>query len=451
VSLTAWLVVAGLLVVLAGVTAAAEAAYASVSKVRAAQLADGGGAGAARVVRVAADPARYLNTLLIVRLALETAATVLVAWVCLAFFDDAALALLVAGVVMFLASVIAIGVGPRTLGRQHAERVALAASGPVVLLTTVLGPLTTLLIAVGNAVTPGRGFPEGPFATEAELRELVDVAETQQLIEPDERQMIHSVFELGDTCTREVMVPRPDVIYLERHKTLRQFLSLALRSGFSRIPVVGENLDDVVGVVYLKDVVRRTFDDHDAEADERVDTLLREPFFVPDSKPVDDLLREMQAQRTHVAIVVDEYGGTAGVVTIEDILEEIVGEIDDEYDTGEQPVQQLGDGVVRVSARLHIEDLGDLYGIELTDEDVDTVAGLLAKHLGRVPIPGAETEVAGLRLVAESTAGRRNRIGTVLVTPMREAAAADVPDHALAVGVASERTASVEDRRDGAA
>ena len=209
-------------------------------------------------------------------------------------------------------------------------------------------------------------------------------------------------------------------MWVERDKTLRQCLSLALRSGFSRIPVIGEDVDDVVGVAYLKDVVSRVYDNQAAESVERVDSVMRSPIFVPDSKPVDDLLREMQAQRTHVAVVIDEYGGTAGLATIEDVLEEIVGEIDDEYDSGGEVVEHLADGSVRVSSRLNIEELGEVYGLELSDDDVDSVGGLMAKQLGRVPIPGATTEVGGLRLTAESTAGRRNRVETVLVRPVPE-------------------------------
>ena len=195
----------------------------------------------------------------------------------------------------------------------------------------MFGPLPTLLILVGNAVTPGRGLREGPFSSEVELRELVDMAEARSVIEHDERDMIQSVFELGDTIAREVMVPRTDVVWIERGKTVPQALALALRSGFSRIPVIGENVDDIVGVVNLKDLARRGQDPENARQT-KVDELMRRPMFVPESKPVDELLREMQAQRSHLAIVIDEYGGTAGVVSMEDIVEEIVGEITDEYD-----------------------------------------------------------------------------------------------------------------------
>jgi CBS domain containing-hemolysin-like protein len=323
--------------------------------------------------------------------------------------------MLAAAAVMVLVGFVVLGVAPRTLGVQHADRIALRSAAPARALAAVLSPLVRVLIVVGNAVTPGKGYREGPFATQAELRELVDLAEASDVIEDDERQMIHSVFELGDTIAREVMVPRTDMVFIERHKTLRQAMSLALRSGFSRIPVIGENIDDVVGVIYLKDVVRRTFEHRDAETTERVDGLMRPTFMVPDSKRADDLLRDMQAARTHIAIVVDEYGGTAGMVTIEDVVEEIVGEIADEYDTEVPEVVELSDGF-RVHARMNVDDFADLVGLDIDGEEegVDTVGGLLARRLGLVPIPGASIELDGWRLTAESAAGRRNRVGTVL-------------------------------------
>jgi CBS domain containing-hemolysin-like protein len=415
------IVLAVVLVAVAGLIAMAEAALAAYSRARAAELAAQGRSGAAKLQQLTADPARYLNTALFLRLVAEIGAVVLVTSLYLDTLQPRWVALLAAVATMVVVSYVAVGVAPRTLGRQHADRVALAAAGPVTLATRVLGPLSSLLILIGNALTPGRGFRQGPFASEAELRELVDMAEASRVIEEDERQMIHSVFELGDTLAREVMVPRTDMIFIERDKTLRQCLSLALRSGFSRIPVIGEDVDDVVGVVYLKDVVRRVYDNRDAESAERVDSVMRTPSFVPDSKPVDELLREMQAQRSHVAVVIDEYGGTAGLVTIEDVLEEIVGEIDDEYDPAAEQVEVLADGTMRVGSRMNIEELGDLFGLDLADDDVDSVGGLLAKHLGRVPIPGARVSVGGLELRAETASGRRNRVGTVLVRRLADA------------------------------
>ncbi|MFF7244064.1 hemolysin family protein [Embleya sp. NPDC008237] len=403
------------LVVVAGLFACLETALARISRVRAEELVREERRGAKRLLTVVQDPARYLNLALLVRVACELSAAVLVTVVCMDDFAETWQAVLVTIGIMVVVSYVAVGVSPRTVGRQHPVTVATIGAPVLFGLARVLGPLPKLLILLGNALTPGKGFREGPFASEAELRAFVDLAEKDSLIEDDEREMLHSVLQLGDTIVREVMVPRPDMVFIERHKTLRQAMSLALRSGYSRIPVIGENEDDVVGIVFLKDLARRSTMGDPGWAKESVDSIMRAATFVPDSKPADDLLREMQADRTHMVVVVDEYGGTAGLVTIEDILEEIVGEITDEYDTETAPVEQLPDGTFRVTARLPVDELGELFGLELDDEDVETVGGLLAKALGRVPIPGATAVVEGLRLIAESPSGRRNRVGTIVV------------------------------------
>jgi CBS domain containing-hemolysin-like protein len=404
---------AAILVVIAAVFAGADTAISRVSRVRIEALVRDERRGAARLQQLLTDPARYLNVLLLLRVACEMSATVLVTVLCLDVLPSRWEGVLVAAAVMIVASYVLVGVAPRTLGRQHAATVALRTAGVALALTRVLGPIPRLLILLGNALTPGRGFRDGPFASEAELRDLVDLAEETRVIESNEREMIHSVFELGDTLAREVMVPRPEVVFIERGKTVRQAVSLALRSGFSRIPVVGENEDDVVGVVYLKDLVRRS---HEGKEADKVEDVMRPATFVPDSKPVDELLREMQSQQVHVGVVIDEYGGTAGLITIEDILEEIVGEIADEYDREAPRVEDLGDGRVRVTARLPVDELADLLDVTLPeDDDVETVAGLMARALGRVPIPGATCTVESLTLTAESAKGRRNRVGTVLV------------------------------------
>ncbi|MEU2436900.1 hemolysin family protein [Streptomyces rubradiris] len=411
------------LVVVAWLAACAEAGLARVSSFRAEEAVKSGRRGSARLAQVAADPTRYLNVALLVRVACEMAAATLVTYACLQEFSTTWEALLVALGVMVLVSYVAVGVSPRTIGRQHPIHTATAAAYVLLPLARIMGPVPSLLILIGNALTPGKGFRHGPFASEAELRALVDLAEKESLIEDDERRMVHSVFELGDTLVREVMVPRTDLVTIERFKTIRQALTLALRSGFSRIPVTGESEDDIIGVVYLKDLVRKTHISREAEGD-LVSTAMRPAVFVPDTKNAGDLLREMQKERNHVAVVIDEYGGTAGIVTIEDILEEIVGEITDEYDRELPPVEDLGDDRFRVTARLDITDLGELYGLEeYDDEDVETVGGLLAKALGRVPIAGASAEVRlpdgrVLRLTAEAAAGRRNKIVTVLVEPV---------------------------------
>ncbi|WP_208803374.1 hemolysin family protein [Microbispora triticiradicis] len=408
-----WLISAVVLIVVGGLLASAETALTRISRVRAEEFVKEARRGAVRLQTIVADPPRYLNLVLLLRLSCELVATVIATLLFIDWLGDRGQAYAGAALAMILVSYVIVGVMPRTLGRQHAEPVALASAPVVYGLTKIFGPLPELLILLGNALTPGKGFREGPFTSEAELRDLVDLAEQRRVIEPDEREMIHSVFELGDTLVREVMVPRTDMVFIERGKTLSQALSLALRSGFSRVPVVGENEDDVVGIAYLKDIVRRIQDTGDDGV--RVDELMRPATYVPESKPIDELLREMQARQIHLAIVIDEYGGTAGLVTIEDVIEEIVGEIADEYDQETPRIEWLDDGAARVTARLPAGELGELFGTEIEVEDVETVGGLLAHALGRVPIAGSEAVIGDLRLTAENLAGRRNRISTVVV------------------------------------
>ncbi len=419
------LVVAVLLVPVAGLFTAADAALNSVSRAHVDSLVREGKPGARALARVVADRPRHVNLLLLLRLAAETTATVLVTVAFLQVFATAWVGALVAAGVMVVVSYVFVGVGPRTLGRQHPYRIGILLAAPVRALGTLLGPLSRLLIVIGNMLTPGQGFRQGPFSSEIELRELVDMASTSGVVDEGERQMIHSVFELGDTIARDVMVPRPDVVWAERDTPVDKVVRLALKSGYSRLPVLGEGIDDIVGVAYLKDLVRAQAERPDAALAD----VMRRAVFVPDSKRVDELLKEMQAARNHMAIVVDEYGGTAGVVTIEDILEEIVGEITDEYDLDEVPaIQEIDGHTRRLSARLPVEDLEELYPPGDPDEpnpltevlaeaDVDTVGGLLAQRLGKVPLPGAEAEVAGLRLRAEGgkDARGRLRITSVLV------------------------------------
>lgn len=414
-------VVALVLVLLASGFAGLEAALSRISPPLAASLVEQGVRGAERLVDLVAVRARPLNLLLLLRTVCEVGAIAAVS-VAVAHSQGAGYAAVgIATAIMTLASYVLVGVAARTLGQQHARRVALAAAPLIAGITRVFGPLPRLLIAVANAFTPGRGYREGPFATEAELRALVELAEQRGEVDARERQLIDSALDLGDTIVREVMVPRPDMLFVERGRTIRQALNLALRSGFSRIPVIGDSVDDVLGIVYLKDLARRTASGSRSVG--HVEDAMRPASFVPDSKPVDELLREMQAQRNHIAVVVDEYGGTAGLVTIEDILEEIVGEIVDEYDREESSVEELDQGRWRVTARLAVDELEELVGAHLDRDGVDTVGGLLAHELGRVPIPGATVQVDGVRLEAESAKGRRNRIGTVLVTAPNEAAA----------------------------
>jgi CBS domain containing-hemolysin-like protein len=407
------------LIGLGGLFAAVDAAISTVSVARVHELVRDKRPGAVRLAKVMADRPRYINLVVLLRIICEITATALLV-VHLRRNIGHGWGLSAAVAIMVVISFVVIGVGPRTLGRQNAYTISLVAALPLQVISVLLTPISRLLVVLGNMLTPGRGFRNGPFASEIELREVVDLAQQRGVVAADERRMIQSVFELGDTPAREVMVPRTEMIWIEKDKSAGQATSLAVRSGHSRIPVIGENVDDIVGVVYLKDLVQQTYNSTSGGRDTGVAQVMRPAVFVPDSKPLDSLLREMQRDRNHMALLVDEYGAIAGLVTIEDVLEEIVGEIADEYDAAEvAPVEDLGDNRFRVSARLPIEDVGELYGVEFDEDlDVDTVGGLLALELGRVPLPGAEVISHGLRLHAEGGADHRGRvrIGTVLLS-----------------------------------
>ncbi len=434
-----WLIVAAVaLVLFAMLCASADTALLRVSRAGAKELATSGREASAPLQAVLAEVPKYIAVLLLLRVAAELGATLLVTWVLLHWSGPSWRPFLVAGAVMTGVIYVLAGIVPRTLGREYAAPIAERAAAIMQPVVRLMGPIPALLLGIGRVLGRGGKGQSGPSGEEEDLRGLVDLLERRRVIEPGERAMIHSVFELGDTIVREVMVPRTEMIFVESGKTLRQALTLALRSGFSRVPVVGENLDDVIGVAYLKDIVTRTYDDSDGLATEPVTAVMRPATFVPDSKPVDDLLAEMQARQTHVAIVIDEYGGTAGLVTIEDILEEIVGEIADEYDRERPPVEWLGDDNARVTARLSVDELAELFDVRIDAEDVDTAGGLLAQRLGRVPIAGSTATVAGLRLTADAPAGRRNRISTLTV---RRVAAKDAATGAPGPGEAGPREA----------
>jgi CBS domain containing-hemolysin-like protein len=410
-----------LLLGFAGFLAATESALTSISRVLIEALESK--RGGSLLKKFSKQPAKYLNVILLVRKTCELTATVLVASILLRNYPSAqAMALTV--LIMVIVSYVVVGVGPRTLGKQHPHTWARAGIGVAFFLAFILGPVTKLLIAIGNAITPGVGFRTGPFTNEAELRDLVDQAHERGLVESDEHEMIHSVFELGDTLVRELMVPRTDMVWIEKDKSLRQALSLALRSGFSRVPVVGDSIDKIIGIAYVKDLARRTLDHHEAEQNERVEQHMRPATFVPESKIAADLLKEMQRDQIHLAIVVDEYGGTAGIITIEDILEEIVGEIADEFDDGVEAFTWISEGKARAKATLHIEDLADELSIEIAEvdfEDVDTIGGLMAQKLGRVPIAGSTITVGEYLITSERPVGRRRRISSVLIEKIESA------------------------------
>ncbi len=413
------------LLAFAGFLAASESALTSISRIVVEELE--GKRGGALLRKYSAQPARYLNVILLVRKLCELTATVLLASIFLRNYPSAqAMALTV--LIMVVLSYVVVGVGPRTLGKQQPHKYARYGIIVAYGLAFILGPVTKLLITVGNALTPGKGFRSGPFTSEAELRDLVDQAHERGLVESNEHEMIHSVFELGGTLVRELMVPRTEMVWIEKDKTLRQGLSLALRSGFSRIPVVGTGPDNIIGIVYVKDLAKRALDHHEAEQSENIEQHMRPANFIPEIKMADELLKEMQRDQIHLAVVVDEYGGTAGIITIEDIIEEIVGEIEDEFDDGEDHFTWLSPDKARANATLHIEDLADELKIEISEsdfEDVDTIGGLMAQKLGRVPIAGSTISLNGWSVTSERPLGRRRRISSVLIERLE----VEIEDH----------------------
>jgi CBS domain containing-hemolysin-like protein len=368
----------------------------------------------AALKRIMAQPVAHMRALRFWRIWFDMASAVAVTVLLTSLLDNIWLAGLIATGIMALLGFVIVGVSPRQLGRVHSAGLVRFSAPLIRWLCWVLGPIPGWLVALGSAVAPGAPADNEAFFSEEEFRELVDRATESDVIEDNEAELIQSVFDFGDTLVRSVMVPRTDILSIDSGSSLHRAMSLFLRSGYSRIPVIGENTDQVLGVVYLKDVAAAIHNLGPGEEPPVVDELAREVRYVPDSKPVSELLRELQKESTHVAIVIDEYGGTAGLVTLEDLIEEIVGEIVDEYDTESAEAVELGDGSYRVSARMSIDDLGELFDLELDDDEVDTVGGLLAKALGRVPIVGSTVVVHGLSLRADRLEGRRNRVSHII-------------------------------------
>ena len=368
--------------------------------------------------RILGQPVAHIRALRFWRIWFEMASAVAVAVLLYSLLDNVWLAGLAATGIMALLGFVIVGVSPRQLGRLHSAAVVRFTAPMIRFLTWVLGPIPGWLVTLGSTAAPGAPGGDEAFFSEQEFRELVERASESDMIEDTEAEMIQSVFDFGDTLVRAVMVPRTDILTIEAGSSLREAMSLFLRSGYSRIPVIGESTDQILGIIYLKDVAAVIHELAPYEEPPLVESLAREVRYVPESKPVSDLLRELQKESTHVAIVIDEYGGTAGLVTLEDLIEEIVGEIVDEYDTESAEAVELGDGSYRVSARMGIDDLGELFDIELDDDEVDTVGGLLAKALGRVPIVGSTVEVHGVSLRADRLEGRRNRVSHIIAAPL---------------------------------
>jgi len=384
------------------------------SKGRAEQLAETQPKRGKLLVRIAKNPPPYLSSVLLVMLVARVTAVVLAT--SLIMDTGTSFPELVAIVFMSFVLFEIAEIAPRTWVLERLDRVLLASARPTYFIGKALRPFSGLLVGAGRLfllILPGHGLPKGPLTSEEEIKSMLEVAEFEEVIEADERDMIHSIFEFTDTVVREVMVPRPDMICIDAQATLEEVLELTLKKGYSRIPVINETIDQVEGIAYQKDVIRKLHNGRPAK-NKRASDVAREPTFVPESKKVADLLKEMKTAKTHMVVVVDEYGGTAGLATLEDLLEEIVGEISDEYDKEEPNVEKLDDNTLRVTARFGIEQLNELLGAELPHSDWDSVGGLIGGLLGRVPAEGDTVVHDGIEFEVNKMKGRR--IAKILVT-----------------------------------
>ena len=391
------LFVIALLIAAVGVLGASEVSITRVNRVRAYRFAEEKRRGSGSLAKIADNPASYLNVVLLLTLLATIGGTTIATSFAVRHFHGAGE--IVATIAMTILLFVFAEVTPKTFAIQQTDRVALVLAPLIVALGRLVGPLASGLVKLANVIMPGKGLPQGPFITENEIRALAEVASDEEQIEEEEKELIHSIFEFGDTIVREVMVPRPDIV------------AIVLRHGFSRIPVFQEDLDNVVGFVFAKDVLKALYQ---GKAEMPLTDIVRPAHFVPESKKVADLLREMQQEKFHIALVTDEYGSVSGLVTLEDLLEELVGEITDEYDREEPPVVDLGNGVYRVDGRLGIGEVNELLDSELPDEEWDTVGGLMLGLLGSIPEQGEEVTYQNLVFKAEKVNGRR--IAKVLIT-----------------------------------
>jgi len=406
-SILVWLVVT--LVALGTILAAAESSLSRMTRIRALALETEGRHNAALLVRIERDPASYLNAVYLAVMLVQNGSAILVAVLAQRAFGN--LGVTAVSAVFTLGYFVVVEAMAKTFGVLHTDRAALALAPIVVVLGHMLRLPTRGLIGLANVLLPGKGLAQGPFVTEEEIRIMAEVGHEQGAIDAQERELIHAAFTFGDTVVREVMVPRPDVVAIERSRPLREAVALVLQRGHSRLPVYRDQLDHVEGIVYVKDMLRHLTA---GPADVPVAQVMRPPHFVPESKRVADLLKDMQRHKFHMAVITDEYGTVSGVVTLEDLLEELVGEIADEWDRAEPEFERCGDGVYRVAGSMPIRELSEAIGVALPSEGWDTVGGLMLGLLGVIPREGQEARCGRVVLRAEKVL--RRRVLSVLVT-----------------------------------
>ena len=409
----ALLLAAGL--ILAGFAAAAETALTSVSRLRMRTLAEDGNHRAALVVRLHNNPNGYLSTILSINTVAVIVASTATTLIAAGHTHGLVQALITVALAVFV--LVFCEIAPKSLALRFNERLALRLAAPVQFLTRLLRPIIGALTLVSRLLlrlfTRGRA-PAGPFVTEDELKLILAMGEREGVVEQEERQMIDGILEMTDKAVHEVMVPRVDVVGIEASRSLSDLIALIVDHGHSRIPVYEATMDNVVGVIYAKDLLRHGVRSGDPRP---LSALAREPYFTPESKHVGELLREMQERKVHIAVVVDEHGGTAGIVTFEDLIEEIVGPIRDEYDVAEQEdVQFVSDREVVISARFPVDDVAELLHLDLGETVADSIGGLVYERLGEIPKAGAELPLGTAKLIVDSV--RRQAIQSVrIVSP----------------------------------
>jgi len=416
----AW-ALAVVLVLLGSLLAMAESSLTRMTRVRALALEQEGRRNAHTLVRLESDPPRYLNSIYLCVMIVQNGSAILVALLAEQTWGRSWVT--IASLIFTLLYFVVVEAMSKTIGIERSDAVSLALAPLVYALGRLLAYPTRLLIGLANVLLPGKGLREGPFVSEGDIRSMAQVGHEEGSIEEDEKELIHSIFEFGDTIVREVMVPRPDIIAVEDTESLREVQELVLKHGYSRVPVYHEDLDDVIGVVFAKDVLKAL---HQGSGDTSLTDVARPARWVPESKKVADLLKEMQREKFHQALVTDEYGSVTGIVALEDLLEELVGEITDEYDVEEPEIVPVSEGVYRVSGKTSIDDLNDALEAELPDEDWDTVAGLVLDAFGKIPNAGEECKIDGWRFTAEEVQGRR--IATVLVARVEPGEPGDAID-----------------------
>lgn len=394
-----------ILLTLSGFFSASETAIFSVNKMKIRHLAEEGNKKAKLTRRLLENPNKLISTILIGNNLVNMAAASLATILAMSIFGASG-----AGVATGIMTILVLVFGeitPKTLASRNAEKLSLNISSTINFLSIVFYPVIRILNIITNSLIKmlDGSNQDNPQITEEEIRMLVNVGEEEGLIDADERDMIDSIFEFDDTLVREVMVPRIDIIAVNVNEEIDNVIKLVIEVGHSRIPVYEETVDNITGVIYAKDLLHPLL--NCANKEYSVKDMMRPAYYVPESKKVRDLFAELRKEKVHMAIVLDEYGGTAGIVTIEDVIEEIVGDIQDEYDREEKHIETLNDGSLLVDARTSIYDINEILDLNLPDEEFETISGLVFHSLGRVPQEGQEVDIDDLHIVVKKVSGRR--------------------------------------------